>query len=161
MCPDQFLLHSLVHLLLQPVTECTDQYRLYSPVHLINKPLTECTNWYLLHSLVHLLQQWLQSVLTGTDYTALYTCFSNWLPVVSIYWLPSLLMGYWLHSLYCTMLHPNWLHTHQKKKKKKKISSCLNSLVTSACQFFASYRELLFTVNYRLWRPGTGQSCLR
>ena len=27
--------------------------------------------------------------------------------------------------------------------------------------FLASYRELLFTVNFRLWRPGTGQSCPR
>ena len=30
-----------------------------------------------------------------------------------------------------------------------------------ACQFFAGYRELLVTVNYRVWRPDTGQSCLR
>ena len=33
--------------------------------------------------------------------------------------------------------------------------------MTPACQFFAGYRELLVTVNYRVWRPGTGQSCLR
>ena len=33
--------------------------------------------------------------------------------------------------------------------------------MTPACQFCAGYRDLLFTVNYRLWSPGTGQSCLR
>ena len=72
---------------------------------------------------------WFQSVPTGTSYTALYTCFSNWLHMTSTYRLQSLLTGYWLHSPYCTVLHPNLV------------------------QFFAGYRELLFTVNYRLWRP--------
>ena len=33
-------------------------------------------------------------------------------------------------------------------------------ILTPAYQFFAGYRELLVTVNYRLQRPGTGQSCL-
>ena len=30
--------------------------------------------------------------------------------VVSTYRLQSLLTGCWLHSPYCTVLHPNWLH---------------------------------------------------
>ena len=50
---------------------------------------------------------WFQSVPTGTSYTALYTCFSNWLHVALMYRLQSLPTGYWLHSPYCTVLHPN------------------------------------------------------
>ena len=66
----------------------------------------------------------LQSVPAGTCYTALYTCFNNWLQsgytaLYTCFNLPvtSLQTGCWLHSPYCTGLHPNWL---QKKKKKKK-----------------------------------------
>ena len=74
---------------------------------------------------------WLQSVPAGTCYTALYTCFNNWLQSVpagagytalyTCFNLPvtSLQTGCWLHSPYCTGLHPNWLH----KKKKKKFAS--------------------------------------
>ena len=53
---------------------------------------------------------WLQSVPAGTGYTALYTCFN--LPVTS------LLTGCWLHSPYCTVPQPNWLHKKKKTKKK-------------------------------------------
>ena len=38
--------------------------------------------------------------------------------LASTYWLQSLLTGCWLHSPYCTVLQPNWLH----KKKKKKLA---------------------------------------
>ena len=59
------------------------------------------------------------SVLAGSGYTALYTGFNNWLHSVrlvlatqpctlaSTYRLQSLLTGCWLHSPYCTVLHPN------------------------------------------------------
>ena len=91
----------------------------------------QCTDWYWLHSLVHLLQQLVTvyrlvlatqsctlastttgySVLTGTDYTALYTCFNNWfIECTGWCWLHSLVHllqqwvtgctdWYWLHSL--------------------------------------------------------------
>ena len=36
--------------------------------------------------------------------------------LVSTYRLQSLLTGCWLHSPYCTVLHPNWLHIYKKKK---------------------------------------------
>ena len=77
--------------------------------------VTECTGWYWLHSLVHLPQQLvtgyrvyrlvlatqpcalasttgyrLQSVPAGTGYTALYTCFNNWLQCTGWYRLHSL-----------------------------------------------------------------------
>ena len=48
------------------------------------------TDWYWLHSLVHLFHNWLQSVPAGTGYTALYTCFNNWLQCTDWYWLHSL-----------------------------------------------------------------------
>ena len=77
----------------------TDWYWLYSLVHLVQQLVTEHTGCYWLHSLIHLLQQLVTvyrlvlatqpctlastttgySVLTSTDYTALYTCFNNWL----------------------------------------------------------------------------------
>ena len=100
---------------------------------------------------------WLQSVPTGTGYTALYTCFN--LPVTSLQ------TGCWLVATQ-SLLYRASPQLVTKKKKKKYIyiyietSSCLNSLVTPASQFFAGYRKLLVTVKYRVWSPGTGQSCL-
>ena len=77
-----YWLHSLVHLLQQLGTECTRWYWLHSLVHLLQQLGTECTRWYWVHSPVHFFNNWLQSVPTGTGYTALYTCFNHWLQSV-------------------------------------------------------------------------------
>ena len=148
-----YWIHSLVHLLQQLVTECTGWYWLHSLVHLLQQPSTvyrlvlatqHCTlasttgyrasSWHWIHSLVHLLQQ-------------LITECTDW---------------YWLHSL-VHLLQPTGYKVYQQgagyavltvqcftptgyiKKKKKSTSSCQNSLVTPACQFFADYRKLLVT----------------
>ena len=49
-------------------------------VNFIQQLVTECT--YRLHSLVQLLQQLVTGYRPGTGYTALYTCFNNWLQSV-------------------------------------------------------------------------------
>ena len=67
----------------------------------------QCTGYTALYTGFN---NWLQSVPAGTGYTALYTCFN--LPVTS-------LLVAWLHSPYCTGLHPNWLLI----KKKKVVSA--------------------------------------
>ena len=143
-----YRLHSLVHLL-QPTG-----YRVYRLV-LATQPCTLASTYWLQSvptgtgytALYTCFNNCLQSVPTGTGYTALYTCFNSWLRVyrpvlatqpstlastagyrvyrlvlatqpctlASTYWLQNLLTGCWLHSPYCTVLHPNWLH---KKKKK-------------------------------------------
>ena len=141
---------SLVHLLQQLVTECTDQLPAKQPCTVTSvtgysmcRPATgftalysslnwlQCTGYTALYTGFN---NWLQSVPAGTGYTALYTCFNNWLQSVpagtgytALYtcfnlWVTSLLTGCWLHSPYCTVLQPNWLH----KKKKKKKRSWLN-----------------------------------
>ena len=123
--PTGYWLHSLVHLLQQLVTECTDRLPAKQPCTVTSvtgysmyRPATgftalysslnwlQCTGYTALYTGFN---NWLQSVPAGTGYTALYTCF--------ILWVTSLLIGCWLHSPYCTVLQPNWLH---KKKKKKK-----------------------------------------
>ena len=62
------------------------------------------TDWYWLHSLVHLFHNWLQSVPAGTGYTALYTCFNNWLQCTDWYWLHSL-----VHLLQQQLVTVYWL----------------------------------------------------
>ena len=119
---------------------------------------------------------YLQSVPTGTGYTALYTCFNNWLQSVpagtgytALCTCFNLPVTKYTNRVLATqsLLYSasSQLVTHTKKKKKKAgeiyTSRCQNALVTPACQFFAGYRELLVTVKYRIWSPGTGQSCLR
>ena len=138
-----YWVHRPVHLFQQLVTECTSRYWLHS---LLQQLLTECTDWYWLHSPVHLLQPlvtectWLvlatqpSSTTTYRVYrlvlaTQLCTLASTTgyrvcrlvlatqpCALASTYRLQSILTGCWLHSPYCTVLHPNWLH---KKKKKK------------------------------------------
>ena len=123
--PTGYWVHSLVHLPQQLVTECTDRLPAKQPCTVTSitgysmyRPATgftalysslnwlQCTGYTALYTGFN---NWLQSVPAGTGYTALYTCFN--LPVTS------LLTGCCLHSPYCTVPQPNWLH---KKKKKKK-----------------------------------------
>ena len=78
----------------------TDFTALYSSLNWL-----QCTGYTALYTGFN---NWLQSVPAGTGYTALYTCFN--LPVTS------LLTGCWLHSPYCTGLHPNWLPKKNKNK---------------------------------------------
>ena len=56
-------------------------------VNFIQQLVTECT--YQLHSLVQLLQQLVTGYRPGTGYTALYTCFNNWLQSVPTDRLPA------------------------------------------------------------------------
>ena len=127
-CTGWYWLHSLVHLLQQI------GYRVYRLV-LATQPCTlaSATTGYRVYRQVPSTQPCTlastteYSVPAGSGYTALYTGFNNWLQSVrlvlatqsctlaSTYRLQSLLTGCWLHSPYCTVLHPNWL---QKKKKK-------------------------------------------
>ena len=93
----------LVHSLQQLVTVCTDRLLASQPYTVASTgcsvPATQpCT-------LASGFNNWLQSVPAGTGYTALYTCFNLLVT--------SLLTGCWLHSPYCTVPQPNWLH---KKK---------------------------------------------
>ena len=89
--------------------------------------------------------------------------------LASTYWLQSLLTGCWLHSPYCTVLQPNWLHKQKKKQKTKKtkkkswlnIDQWLSKFMDDPSLLVFCYRELLVTVKYRVWSPGTGQSYLR
>ena len=122
----------------------------------------------------------LQSVPAGTGYTALYTCLNSLVHLLQQ--LVTKCTGwYWLHSLVHLLQPIGYKSTNRvlatqsllnsastqlvTKKKKKKLAKyrpvAVNRLVTPACQFFAGYRELLVTVKYRVWSPGTGQSCLR
>ena len=97
-------------------------YRLNSLVQLLQQLVQVYRQGTGYTALYTCFNNWFQSVLTGTDYTALYTCFNNWLQSVpagtgytalyTCFNLPvtSLQTGCWLHSPYCTGLHPNWLH---------------------------------------------------
>ena len=138
--PTDYWLNSLVQLLQQLVTvhrPATQPYTIalttgYSVP--ATQPCTLASNNWLQSvpagtgytALYTCFNYWLQSVPAGTCDTALYTCFNNWLQSVpagtgytALYTcfnlrVTSLLTGYWLHSPYCTVLQPNWLHIKKK-----------------------------------------------
>ena len=108
----------VVTMLQQLVTECAGWYWLHSLVHLLQQLVTECTDWYWLHSLVHLLQQLVTvyrlvlatqpctlASITGYRVYRLVLATQS-CTLASTYRLQSLLTGCWLHSPYCTVLHP-------------------------------------------------------
>ena len=129
----------------QPCTlASTTGYRVYRLI-LATQPCTlTSTTVYRVYRLVlgytalyTCFNNWLQSVPAGTGYTALYTCFN-------------LLVAKSTNRVLATQsllysASPNWLH----KKKKK------NSWVTPACQFcqlqrFTGYRKLPVTETWYL-----------
>ena len=76
-----------------------------------------------------------------TSYTALYSCFSNWLQSVPI--------RYWLHSL-VQLTRPNWLQSHPSQS----IQLCVDSGVTSI------YQILLQPTSDKVYQPGAGYTVL-
>ena len=141
----------------------TTGYRVYRLV-LATQPCTlVLTTGYRVCRLVLVTQPCTLALITGYRVYRLVLATQS-CTLASTYWLQSLLTGCWLHSPYCTVLHPNWL---QKKKKKKKKSSWLNidqwlsKFMDDPSLLEFCYRELLVTVKYRVGSPGTGQSYLR
>ena len=95
------------------------------------------------------------SVPTGTGYTVLYTCFN-------------LLVTKSTNRVLATqsLLYSasTQLVTQTKKKKKKSwlnIDQWLSKFMDDPSLLVFCYRELLVTVKYRVWSPGTGESYLR
>ena len=90
-------------------------------VKLLQQLFTECTGWYWLHSLVHLLKELVTGyrmyrlvlatqpcTLASTTGYRVYRLVlaTQSCTLASTYRLQSLLTGCWLHSPYCTVLHP-------------------------------------------------------
>ena len=128
--PTDYRLNSLVQLLQQLVTVHRPTTQPYTVALTTGYSVPAGTGYTALYTCF---SYWLQSVPAGTCYTALYTCFNNWLQSVpagagytalyTCFNLPvtSLQTGCWLHSPYCTGLHPNWLHNKKKKKKNLQV----------------------------------------
>ena len=108
----------------QPCTlDSTTGYRVYRLV-LATQPCTlASTTGYRVYRLVLATQPCTLASTTGyrvyRPVLATQSC-----TLASTYRLQSLLTGCWLHSPYCTVLHPNWLQKKKKKKKKKKLAKC-------------------------------------
>ena len=120
----------VVTMLQQLVTECaglvlatqpctlasTTGYRVYRLV-LVTQPGTlASTTGYRVYRLVLATQPCILASTTGYRVYRLVLATQS-CTLASTYRLQSLLTGCWLHSPYCTVLHPN---TKKKKKKKKK-----------------------------------------
>ena len=120
-CTDWCWLHSLVYLLQQLVTECTGWYWLHSLLHLLQQLVTvyrlvlatqpctlASTAGYRMYRLVLATQPCTLASTTGYRVYRLVLATQS-CKIASTYRLQSLLTGCWLHSPYCTVLHPNWL----------------------------------------------------
>ena len=105
----------------QPCTlASTTVYRVYRLV-LVTQPCTlASTTGYRVYRLVLVTQPCTLALTTGYRVYRLVLATQS-CTIVWTYWLQSLLTGCWLHSPYCTVLQPNWLHTQKKKKKAVKI----------------------------------------
>ena len=141
----------------------TDWYWLHSLVPLLQQLVTECTGWSWLHSLAHLLQQLVTvyrlvlatqsctlastttgySVLTGTGYTVLYTCFNNWLQSVPAGTGYTALYTCFNNWLQCTDWY--WLHSLVHLLQQQLVTVYLLVLATQPC-------TLASTTGYRVYR---------
>ena len=66
------------------------------------------------------------------------------------------------HLLYfCTALFLIIILSSNHLHNSKTLSQLTQCPFTGTLLLFAGYRELLVTGKYRVWSPGTGQSCLR
>ena len=119
----------VVTMLQQLVTECaglvlatqpctlasTTGYRVYQLVLTAQPSTLALTTGYRVYRLVLTAQPCTLALTTGYRVYRLVLATQS-CRLASTYWLQSLLTGCWLHSPYCTVLQPNWLHTKKKKK---------------------------------------------
>ena len=66
---------------------------------------------------------------------------------------------YWLHSLVHLLQPTGYKSTNRVLATQSLLNNAASQLVTKKNN--KKNRELLVTVKYRVWSPGTGQSCLR
>ena len=135
----------------QPCTlASTTGYRVYRLV-LVTQPCTHAlTSGCRVYRLVLVTQPCTLALITGYRVYRLVLATQS-CTLASTYWLQSLLTGCWLHSPYCKKKKKSWLN----------IDQWLSKFMDDPSLLVFCYRELLVTVKYRVWSPGTGQRYLR